>query len=169
LLFHGILIEVKLSVYFMLLQLQHIAQPDDYTCGPASIAMVLQYMGQPVAYERITELCRAHPERGTENDHMVEAIEALGLVPTCITEGGIADLRNALNQDQPIIINYLNPRSGRGHFAVVIGLDDEHVILADPKNGHGFRLTQADLQSRWHNNDKTIFGWMMTVGRPSNL
>jgi predicted double-glycine peptidase len=65
-----------------------------------------------------------------------------------------------------IIVNYFNPVSQVGHFAVVQDVSDTHIFLADPKNGDGYRLECGQFESLWHNHTKTLEAWMVVIAQP---
>jgi predicted double-glycine peptidase len=58
-------------------------------------------------------------------------------------------------------VNYFNPVTRVGHFAVIKGVEDRHVVLADPQNGDNFKLSFEEFEKLWHNMDKTLWRWMM--------
>jgi len=97
--------------------------------------MVLDYIGQPVNYDRLLRLLQIDPEYGTVARNILRLSE-LG-VEVLYTRGTLDDIRNHLAANQPCIafvntgeLPYWKERTG--HAVVVIGIDDESVYLNDP-------------------------------------
>jgi ABC-type bacteriocin/lantibiotic exporter with double-glycine peptidase domain len=140
---------------------RHRAQQKKYDCGPTSLAMLLEFYDVAHETEALEELCNTSEKSGTHHDDLVEAAKSLGVNVCVHADSSIEDLRGVLTRGHPVIVNYFNPITRVGHFAVVKGIDHEMVTLADPKNGDGYRLSFADFDSHWHNMDKTLWRWMM--------
>jgi hypothetical protein len=65
------------------------------------------------------------------------------------------------------MVNYCNPLSGRGHYAVINGYSKEKklVYLADPANGNDYTLRFREFKKLWHNEKNTIKKWCVIIGR----
>jgi ABC-type bacteriocin/lantibiotic exporter with double-glycine peptidase domain len=150
----------------MKIAIPHQLQPDNYTCGPTCLAMALDFFGRSYTRDEVVELCKTKPGRGTENHALVFAIVSHGLCAHTKQRATIHDIQNAFNESAVIIVNYFNPVSNVGHFAVVQGFDDTHIYLADPKNGENYTLTHSIFSTHWHNHTKTLEAWMVTIAEP---
>lgn len=144
-------------------------QPNEYTCGPTCIEMVLEYFGIKYTREQVNKLCQASPKDGTDNRKMSKAIEAFNAKQTTKQDATISELATALDNGQLSIVNYRNPNSGHGHFAVVLGLTEEKIILADPNDGQRRELSAKKFPEIWVNSEGTIKGWMMSVAPPKKI
>ncbi len=147
----------------LLLSLPYIAQQDNYSCGPVCIEMLLLYYRIPFDVETIQNMCDAQPGKGTDNARMPLALQTYGLQAKVTYPADTTDIIAALQNNAPVIVNYLNPVSGVGHFAVVKGITEAHIIFADPKNGDGYELPIPQFIAAWHSSDGSIQKWMLHV------
>lgn len=67
----------------------------------------------------------------------------------------------------PPIVNYYNPVSSCGHYAVVQGYspEEEMLYLADPRNGEDYTLSFSEFRKLWHDEENTSRGWCLIIGR----
>lgn len=150
----------------MRISIPHQMQPDNFSCGPTCLAMVMDFFGKSYERDALVELCKTKPGRGTENHALVFAIVSQGLCAHTYQNASLDDIRTHLHHKAAIIVNYFNPVSRVGHFAVVQGVDDNHVYLSDPKNGDGYHLEHDMFISHWHNHTKTLDAWMVMIAEP---
>jgi len=118
-----------------LLPVIHWTQPQRADCVAACAKMVLDYIGQPVNYDRLLRLLQIDPEYGTAARNIVRLSE-LG-VDVLYARGTLDDIRGHLAANRPCIafvntseLPYWKERTG--HAVVVVGIDDEMVYLNDP-------------------------------------
>lgn len=141
-------------------------QPDNYSCGPTCLAMVLDFFGRTYERDALVEQCKTKPGRGTDNHALVFAIVSHGLCAHTRQNATVEHIKEHLHDKAAIIINYFNPVSKVGHFAVVQGVDEKHIYLSDPKNGDGYHLSHETFTTHWHNHSKTLDAWMVTIAEP---
>ena len=118
-----------------LLQVPYVYQ-EGKLCGPASLAMVLQYWGKSETQHTIKGIL---PEgsltnRGVRPRYLKNAAEQLGF-NAFIYRGDFTDLKHHLDKGRPIIIQIQSSRLLRTfHYLVVVGVDDNNqsVFLHDP-------------------------------------
>ncbi len=118
-----------------LLLVTHWIQPRRADCVAACAKMVLDYIGQPVNYDRLLHLLRIEPEVGTAARNILRLSE-LG-VEVLYTQGTLDDIRNHLTENRPCIafvntgeLPYWNESTG--HAVVVVGIDEQSMYLNDP-------------------------------------
>lgn len=114
-------------------------QTTDFTCGPAALATLLtHYYGTPVTEQVFTE--RAMADMAARGKEVTEGLTLLSLknalTPENITSAGyklnLTQLRKVMETGLPVVANVQYPR---GHYYLVLGLDEENVLLADPSWG----------------------------------
>ena len=142
-------------------EVKHKAQNKKYNCGPTSLAMLLDFYNIPHVEDDLEALCETSPKYGTNHDGIVKAATSLGAKVVEKEQASIADIEKALKAGHPVLVNYFNPLTHVGHFAIIKGIDGQSVIFADPKNGDNFRLTFEAFENNWHNHNKTLLRWMM--------
>lgn len=145
-------------------------QQTSYTCGPASLINALALTGLPARDEKeVAELCQAKAGVGTKQDQLVQVAKEIGLtVNSYGADHKISDLERLLDQGCLVIINYISPPSGIGHYGVVVehdtdvSKDREAFFLFDPASGL-FRIGKDHLAKHWFNDEKTIAGWLLAL------
>ena len=116
-----------------------IAQPDNVTCGPTSITMVLAYYGVNATVDEIATSAKArwYTKKdgsvigGTTIEYMGVAFSKFKMKSVTKRGASLDELKSYVSQGIPVIANV---RSGAmmWHFVVVVGYDDNNVIIADP-------------------------------------
>lgn len=144
---------------------RHKLQSNSYNCGPTCLEMLLDFYGVSYDPSELHNLCDCVPGRGTDNEKLVEAIEAHGVKTVVKQNASLSDIVDTIKDGHPVVVNYFNCKSDVGHFAIVKGvdMDTQALLLADPKNGDDYPLTFEHFQKHWHNHTKTIHAWMMYV------
>src|SRR5262249_23825321 len=145
----------------MIHKVTHRAQSKKYNCGPTALAMLLDFYEVPHVEEELEALCETSSRHGTHHENIVKAAKSLG-AGVCVHQNAtIVDIEEVLERGHPVLVNYFNPLTRVGHFAVIKGVDDGHMVFADPKNGDNYRLSFEEFEKLWHNHDKTLKRWMM--------
>src|SRR4030042_2537116 len=112
-------------------------------CGPASLAMVLNYWGLPVTRDRLKEAMDFDEKQGTSPGEMYRLPAVLGLAAAQYT-GDLPKLMENLSQGRPVIVNqWFNQQAKKAremtHFRVVVGYDSDRRLffLRDPDSKMG--------------------------------
>jgi predicted double-glycine peptidase len=132
------------------------------TCGPASIAMVIQYwrlrsaLGNSAAGQvpgdeaDLTSIERAvysSEARGTAGSRMKLYFEQEGF-RAFVFKGEWTDLEHHLAQGRPLIVALRQPRSD--HYVVISGLDGPRVLLVnDPAQRKLLKVDRASFERAW--------------------
>jgi predicted double-glycine peptidase len=107
-----------------------IKQSLDYSCGAAALATLIQhYFLKDTSEQEILELMGKGNERTTFSE-LQEVLPKLGFK----SAGFEVEWRALVALKTPVIV-YIN-HFDEGHFAVLRGIDDTHVWLADPSQGN---------------------------------
>lgn len=148
-----------------LLEVPYFSQERDYTCGPASLRMVLAFYGRAVAEEMLAPLLGTNDVMGTERDRMSEIIKHHQLVPYERTDATLEDLRHMINNRMPVIVRHLDDEEDSDHYSVVVGVDETHVTLNDPWFGANRKHELSDFLIHWPcTYEKGQTCWMLGVG-----
>lgn len=122
---------------------KHFTEQKPSYCGPASAQIILSMFGYEIDQLKIGELCRTKVGLGTHPDTMIKVVQRLtkrAVKGVWIDYNNISDLNqeisNWLNQGALVIIdykkNYLFPTAKRAHYSVVVGVEDEELLIVDP-------------------------------------
>jgi ABC-type bacteriocin/lantibiotic exporter with double-glycine peptidase domain len=127
-------------------------------CGPAVISMVMQYWAKqtgPSASSmdpvKIQALLSSPGKEGITASAMEKYFQQAGY-RTFAFRGEWSDLQRHLSQGRPLIVSLKASGShGPLHFAVVVGVDQEHsfVFLNDPATSKMLRISREGFESEW--------------------
>lgn len=139
------------------LDVPYIQQAQSTGCGPASIAMVMQYWQQRDAHsdpaaadaERIYALLSPASRDGIRGQALKGYLEEHGF-QTYVFNGEFKDLRNHIEKGRPLVA-CLAPRGAKGplHYVVVVGIDASAVYFHDPARGKLLREELEKFQHEW--------------------
>ena len=134
------------------LTVPHHRQNQDADCLPACVAMVLEYLGWPMAYDVLLRLLGTEPH-GTVARHVLR-LTRMGL-SVVYREGTLAELRAWLDRRQPVIVlvetGELPYWSYTTLYAIVlIGYDEGHFYANDPYFAQTpLAIPIGDLELAW--------------------
>lgn len=145
----------------MVLNVPYFKQERDYSCGPASLRMLLAFHAIVKTEEELRELAKTSFS-GTCNDVLAETASRFRM---CIVHSNFSlqGLFQCLSQNIPVLVNFINPTNEQGHFAVAVGYTETHVILNDPQNGKEYTIEHAEFERRWVSGDGAHKQWGMIV------
>lgn len=140
------------------LNFPELRQTSDYDCGATVLQAVLAYYGREVSEEVVLKLAKTSKEEGTAISRILGTLEDFGLQfdKKVMTN---SDLKMYLDKKIPVIILLQAWREEKidyardfadGHWAVVIGYDNERIIFEDPYTFERSFLTEKELSERWH-------------------
>lgn len=143
-------------------------QDTNFTCGPAALEMVLAYYGVRISEMRLRK--KLHTESspllaGTSHGHLIDLARSLGFFSYANEGAELDEVQLFLHRKMPVLVDYTEPSSDEGHYSVVIGMENDHVILNDPWNGPEFCLTQHRFLERWHDPLTHSRRWMLVLAR----
>jgi predicted double-glycine peptidase len=135
-------------------------QSTPYTCGAAALQSVFAYYGEDYREVQLSQELKSDPEQGTDYHEIVRFARSKGLQVEPREGLSIDDLRRAVDQDLPVIVAFQawgdNPGKyvddwDDGHYAIVIGVDNQKVYLMDPSTiGDYTFILIPEFLSRWH-------------------
>lgn len=151
----------------MKINIIHYLQQEEHACGPSCLRMVFEHLGEKYSEEKLIVLCQTSERYGTSHKNFIKAIRNEKFEHYAKSNGQLDDLINCVEAGYLAIINYLEPFSNGGHYAVVTGYTDDKkaIILADPHHGNDFIVSWKELKERWHNHNNTSHGWFVVIGK----
>jgi ABC-type bacteriocin/lantibiotic exporter with double-glycine peptidase domain len=123
-------------------------QRDDYTCGTRCVHMILRHHGKLMPFGTLKRVLRTNPDHGTAIEPMVSLLRKKGFRVGYRPRINMRELRASLRNGAVAIVHL-----DGDHLAVVHGMDDSYVYVADPsfyrmpRNRH----THDRFKERWGN------------------
>lgn len=158
----------KASALQHLVHVPLVRQPDTYSCGTASVLSVLGYYGIEFGYEDLSKALKASKSDGIDHRNIIKFFQDKGLEVELHKGMLLSDLQSFIDDEVPVIVviqawngslepvNYENEWDS-GHYAVVVGYDDDNIILMDPSTlGNYTYIPRDEFVKRWHDQDQDI-------------
>lgn len=131
-------------------------QSNNYYCGPASLEMVFDYYGEDILQREIADVSRTYPSitfadelrRTVHFSNMSTSLgdempgSSIGYSSRVIGYAAfeysgltIDDLKILIDKGEPLIVlMWWTPSKVYGHYRVVVGYNETHIIIHDPWN-----------------------------------
>jgi len=134
---------------------------EDFQCGPASLAAVLNYRGISVTPEQIAKDVYSSSARATLNIDMLFYAQSRGLAASQY-QGGMDDLREKVDAGSPLIVlvDFGFSIVQLNHYMVIVGYDGRGVI-ANSGGKEMMTIPAEDFLKSW---GKTKF-WTLFITR----
>jgi len=132
---------------------------EDFQCGPASLAAVLNYWGISVSPEQAAKDVYSNSARGTLNIDMLFYAQSHGLAASQYS-GRLDDLRERIDAGNPLIVlvDFGFSIFQINHFMVIVGYNELGVIANSGRDEMKF-IPMEDFLRSW---EKTRF-WTLLV------
>lgn len=163
-----------------MLDVKHIRQSTNYSCGPACLAMVLAYHGHNVSEEWLIKRTGATPEDGLSPSRMTRFLRSARHSHKQHQRMTLSLLSSYLDRGWPVIVAYqawphkpsqtdLGASWDNGHYSIVACLSDGRVGLVDPSSKRPRRWLDADrFIASWRDietrGDRIYRRWGVAVG-----
>ena len=161
------------------LEVPHVKQSTAYSCGPACATIVLRHYGYKAKEKLMIKRLGASPEDGVPPKDLVRWFRNRRFRIKQHHKANLKTLEAHLTEGWPVIVAYqdhaVRPSEvdyttswDHGHYAVVVGFDEEKIYLADPSSLKTKRgLVKEDFLGRWRDitTGGTIYHrWMVAIG-----
>ena len=147
-----------------MLKVPYVRQKADYTCGPAALSMVLQNGGIKAPMDFLIKQCRAHKNHGTNRRTMAKIMREYGFACHGHSGSSVNELRQFIKAGVPLIVNYREHVVDDRHYAVVIGISADKIIMHDPYHGPNFTVSIPLFVKSWYGLHRTVNRrWMLAA------
>lgn len=168
------------------LQVPYFAQNDNASgagyreCFSSSCAMLAAFYGKVKGDDEYNRIRIKYGDT-TSLTAQLNALTSLGLKPAFATTGSLGDLKKEIDAGRPVAVGWLHKGpssspSGGGHWSVVVGYTDTHLLLHDPngeadllngnyeskRSGKAVSYSLKNFLPRW-NVEGPSSGWYLTV------
>ncbi|MFH1990267.1 MAG: C39 family peptidase [Patescibacteria group bacterium] len=143
---------------YIMLPIGTYRQKTKFTCGPAALKIVSEYLGLSASEKYIAKLSKTTKTKGTNPQDLVEGAKNLGFSAYQKEHLTLNEVKNLIKKGIPIIANYqYEPQFGEGHYAVIIGFSKDNFILSDPGITEGYQVAPIkEFMKNWFElEDKT--------------
>lgn len=150
----------------MLIKIPYYKQQTEYTCGPASVRMILASFGIKKSESQIAQKVLVTKKFGTSRKNIQKLLSFFGIRFTVYSHASLSLADRALQKGNTLIINYFDlPPDPEDHYAVIVGITSSHIILHDPYWGRYFEIKRTVFLKRWRNQKlkKKYTGWMIEI------
>ncbi len=119
-------------------------QETDWTCGPASMRMVLDALGIKKSEKQLIKLLRTNKQVGTWNESFPCLAEKYKLNYVAERNSTLSSLRNYLRKGYLLIVSYYLPKDKVSHYSVVKKISRGFIYFLDPFQGpsHKYKINQ---------------------------
>jgi ABC-type bacteriocin/lantibiotic exporter with double-glycine peptidase domain len=150
----------------MLLNVPSGTQQHDYDCGAKCLHLVMQYHNVDVPYPGLLSRVHGCEENGLSISKIKSLARSFGFKTRSVVNCRMKELEDRINNRQPVIVliqawahKNLRPNDWRnvgkgsrdyGHYAIVMGFDDDFIVLRDPNVPKRIWMRKEEFLARWH-------------------
>jgi ABC-type bacteriocin/lantibiotic exporter with double-glycine peptidase domain len=137
-------------------------------CGPASLAILLDFYGVKMSQRQLGDLCGTTSKYGTEPEMLLEALSKLGFSPIASEHGSWETLKDLIDRDIPVLVNWWSDydEPADGHYSVVYKMTDSSIYIMDPELGGSRRMSKSKFLKNWYDfyaSGKKNTAWYMYI------
>ncbi len=133
------------------MRIPYYKQTRPWSCGAASMRMVLASLGIRLAPKKLEALLGTSKTRGTWNESFPRTAETYKLTYLVGRNASVQDLTHFLKHGFRIIVGYLPPGWEEGHYAVIKRITRTRISLLDPIFGANHSYSLSYFSSIWKN------------------
>lgn len=142
----------------MVQKIPFFAQQTEYTCGAASMRMLLAMAGIRRTEKELARDAKATKAAGIDAPRLATTLRRHGLPVVLTRRLRTTGLKDLLKKKVPVIVNYRMPGENIGHYGVAYGLSANGVIIADPTLGPRLTFSWKEFKGCWYGHRSPIKG-----------
>jgi predicted double-glycine peptidase len=136
-----------------------------FSCGPAALKMMLLFYGVEKTEEELSERLHTNKEKGTLHKDMIRVAQEEGFYVFENIESSMVEIGGLLKLHIPVIVHFFEPSENDNHYAIIIGVDETHLVFNDPWNGEKMTLEIGDFFKRWSSEKRSKDKWLMAISK----
>ena len=147
-------------------------------CGPAALRTILNFYGFKISEQGLGRKSGTSAREGASPESLIGAVKSLGWHGFWKENSTIGDIRYFLKKRKPVLVDWfsLYGEHYEGHYSVIIGIDRQHIYLADPEIGRARKILIEAFKKVWFDfegphikNARRIYYEWMFVPSPEKL
>ncbi|MFA6494396.1 MAG: cysteine peptidase family C39 domain-containing protein [Candidatus Paceibacterota bacterium] len=148
-----------------MINVPYFVQSTPYTCGPASLNMMLLFHGVKKTEQELHDRLNTNPEIGTRHRDMIRVAQEEGFYVFENDNSSVVEIGGLLKHHIPVIVHFTEPSEDEHHYAVVVQVDSTHLMLNDPWNGEKITMEIEDFMTRWSSEKSSEENWLMAISK----
>jgi ABC-type bacteriocin/lantibiotic exporter with double-glycine peptidase domain len=127
--------------------MKYFRQSKSYTCGPASLRMILDSFGTIFPEQKLSKMLKSDSKHGTEHHMFALVSKKFGISCVMKTKRRISCF-SSMPKSVRVIVCFSHPKEG-GHYAVVKNVTKRDIVLLDPYFGPKYRVPLKKFSKWW--------------------
>jgi ABC-type bacteriocin/lantibiotic exporter with double-glycine peptidase domain len=138
------------------MKVQHYKQEKEYTCGPATMRMVLKSFGITRSEKQLSKILKTEKRQWTPFKDLAIVPKKFNLKYVEKENSSISELRKLMEQKYKIIVCHLDLQDHirLGHYSVVKKIDKNKIYFLDPYYGPNQKFSINYFRKIWKSTDK---------------
>jgi ABC-type bacteriocin/lantibiotic exporter with double-glycine peptidase domain len=152
-------------------------QLHDYDCGAKCLQLVMKYHSVAIPYHSLLSRVQGCKENGVSISKMKSLARSYGFKARSVVNCTVDALQECIGNRQPVIVliqawahKNLKPNDWRnmgkgshdyGHYAIVMGFDNDFIVLRDPNVPKRIWMPKEEFLARWHGGNDRCCAIMM--------
>jgi ABC-type bacteriocin/lantibiotic exporter with double-glycine peptidase domain len=125
--------------------------------------MMFAFYGVTKSEEELATRLRTNEDVGTLHRDMIRVAREEGFYVFENEESSIFEIGALIKMRIPVIVHFVEPSEDDNHYAVVVKVNDSHLILNDPWNGERVTMEINDFIERWSSERASHEKWVMAI------
>jgi ABC-type bacteriocin/lantibiotic exporter with double-glycine peptidase domain len=146
-----------------MIKLPYFKQDTEYSCGPTVMRMIFQFYGKVFSEKKLIQRLKTNKDIGTRHKAMIDLACAEGFHVYVNKESSFEEIRFFNNKNIPVIVYYVEPDGDDEHYAIVVDIEEDQIVLNDPWNGERFKMNHDDFEKRWYSKYENLKRWIMVI------
>ncbi|MBU4501150.1 MAG: DUF2817 domain-containing protein [Nanoarchaeota archaeon] len=146
-------------------------QKTKYTCGPATIKMILQTQGIHKTEKALAKILRTSKVTGTKEERFRMVTDKYQLEHEEKENSTIAELRGKITNGFQVMVCYYCTKDRVGHYSLIKKITKKEIHFWDPWYGPNHKFQIKDFKKLWMNNEKgdnKKTGWFFAAKKPES-
>ncbi len=135
-------------------------------CGPVALKMVFDFFGVHKKENSLVREAKTN-RNGTTHQNLISTARKNGFHCYVHENSSLNEIKHFVQLGLPVIVNYIEPSTEEGHYALVVGYTKKSLIMNDSWNGKRFKISQKDFMERWedHFQKNHYKRWIIVISK----